>query len=45
MPRVYKRKTNRGNEPKEIMEAAATYVKNGKSLSLLPNHLTFPETP
>ena len=33
MPRVYKRKTNRGNEPKEIMETAATCVKNGKSLS------------
>ena len=33
MPRVYTRKTNRGNEPKEIMEAAATCVKNGKSLS------------
>ena len=33
MPRVYTRKTNRGNEPKEIMEAAATCVKNGKSPS------------
>ena len=33
MPRVYTRKTNRGNEPKEIMEAAATCVKNGKFLS------------
>ena len=33
MPKVYTRKTNRGNEPKEIMEAAATCVKNGKSLS------------
>ena len=32
MPRVYTRKTNRVNEPKEIMEAAATCVKNGKSL-------------
>ena len=27
MPKVYTRKTNRGNEPKEIMEAAATCVK------------------
>ena len=30
MPRVYTRKTNRGNEPKEIMEAAATCVKKWK---------------
>ena len=33
MPRVYTRKTNRGNEAKEIMEAAATCVKKAKSLS------------
>ena len=32
MPRVYTRKTKRGNEPKEIMKATATCVKNGKSL-------------
>ena len=32
MTRVYARKTNRGNGPKEIMEAAVTCVKNGKSL-------------
>ena len=32
MPRIHTRKTNRGNEPKEIMEPAATCVKNGKSL-------------
>ena len=31
MPRIYTRKTNGGNEPKEIMEAAATCVKNEKS--------------
>ena len=35
MPRVYTRKTNCGNEPKEIMEATATCIKNGKSLSVL----------
>ena len=32
MPRIHARKTNRGNEPKEIMEPAAKCVKNGKSL-------------
>ena len=32
MPRIYTKKTNRGNEPKEIMEAAATFIKNRKSL-------------
>ena len=32
MPRIHTRKTNRGNQPKEIMEPAATCVKNGKSL-------------
>ena len=44
MPRVYTRKTNDGNEPKEIIEAAATCVKKIPK-GLFPNHLTFPETP
>ena len=32
MSRIHTRKTNRGNERKEIMEPAATCVKNEKSL-------------
>ena len=32
MPRIYIRKTNRGNTPEDVMEAAAELVNKGESL-------------